>query len=57
MVYNPSYNETRWRALKDKTIPMKEILKCASGLGLTLPALPPCDAYKECCPSYHIKGL
>ena len=56
MVYHPSYKNTRWRVLRDKSGPMRDILKRASGLGLALPQ-PPCDTSKEYCPSYHIKGL
>ena len=40
----------------DKAGPMRDVLKCALGLGLTLP-LSPHDTYKDSCPSYHIKGL
>ena len=35
---------------------MRDTLKHAKGLGLILTP-PPCNASKEACPSYHIKGL
>ena len=37
MVYHPSYNETRWRVMRDNLGPMRGFLKVAIGLGLTLP--------------------
>ena len=56
IVYYPSYDETMWRALRDKVFPMRGVLKRTTGLGLTLPPYPH-DAFKESCPSYRFKGL
>ena len=46
MVYHPSYDKKRWRELRDKAVPMRDVLKRASGLGLNLPP-PPCNVSKE----------
>ena len=56
MVYHPSYYETRWRALRDKAGPMRDVIKRSTSIGIYLP-LPPRNASKEACPSYHIKEL
>ena len=56
VVYYPSYNGTRCRALNYKAGPMMDVLKRASGIWETLPP-PRHDASKDSYPSYHIKGL
>ena len=55
MVYNTRYDEDHWKGLCDQAGPMCDIIKFAKALGLDLP--PPCNDYKEACPSYRIKGL
>ena len=40
----------------NKADPMRDVLKRASGLGLILP-LSPCNASKDYCSYYQIKGL
>ena len=56
MMYKPRYYETRWRALRDKTGHMWDVLKRTACLVLILTSSPH-DASKEYSPSYHIKGL
>ena len=55
MVYNTRYDEDHWKGLCEQAGPMCDIIKFAKALGLDLP--PPCNDYKEACPSYRIKGL
>ena len=50
MVYHSSYDETMWRALRDKAGPMRDILKCASGL-VSTPPRPPAMHIKS--PAHH----
>ena len=56
MVYHPNYNETKWRALRDKTGPTRDVLKRISGLGLTLPPYP-YNSSKETSSYYQTNGL
>ena len=56
VVYHPSYDKSRWRVLRDKAGPMRDVPKRASGLELTLPPSYH-DASRESCPLYHINGL
>ena len=49
MVYHPSYDETRWRALRDKAGPMRDVLKRTTGLGFPFHR-PPRDVLKKSCP-------
>ena len=56
IIYHPSYDETRWRTLRYRGGPIRDVIKRATSI---IPALftSPCSVSNVACHYYHIKGL
>ena len=56
MMYNTQYYKYHWKGLHDQAGHMRDVIKLTKSSGLELP-LPPHNAQKDACPSYHINVL
>ena len=55
-MYHPQYDEAQWKGLQDWALPMCDVIRRSSALGLDM-SPSPWDTLKESRASYHIKGL